>query len=292
MKRYRCHLRPESGNQLVRIRHWAGFACGILAGLSGLVAGVEARNVSSDGVLRVMTWNIHHGAGVDGRLDLDRIAGVIRGARVDLVALQEVDRGVARTDRRDLPGELAALTGMTAVFSNNFSFQGGEYGNAILSQLPVLAWTNRHYAMLRGGEQRGLLEAVVEWRGCRLRFQSTHLDYRPDDTERLAHVGEIRALAAVEGKEPFLIAGDFNALPDSRTVVALRTFLSDAWVEAGDGPGATFSSSAPVRRIDYCFYKAGRGIRPESARVLVGTEASDHLPVVFQFRATGASESE
>ena len=72
-----------------------------------------------------MTWNIHHGEGTDGQLDLQRIARVIREAEVDLVALQEVDRGVARTARRDLPAEVAVLTEMSCVFSNNFGYQGG-----------------------------------------------------------------------------------------------------------------------------------------------------------------------
>jgi len=52
---------------------------------------------------RAMTYNIHHGEGVDGRLDIERIAALIRDERADLVALQEVDRGVERTKRRDLP---------------------------------------------------------------------------------------------------------------------------------------------------------------------------------------------
>jgi len=238
-----------------------------------------------------MSWNIHHGAGTDGRLDLDRIAQVILEARVDLVALQEVDRGVARTDRRDLPGELAALTDMTGIFSNNFRYQGGEYGNAILSRLPVLSRTNRHYRMLRDGEQRGLLEVAVEWQGRPLRFFSTHLDYRPDEAERLAHVEEIRrAVRSIEAV-PVIVAGDFNAMPDSRVIAAMKTFSADAWILGGKGPGATFPSSAPSRRIDYFFLSDDNGLRPESARVLT-SDGSDHLPVVVQIRVTGVSESE
>jgi len=67
---------------------------------------------------RMMTFNIHHGEGVDGRIDLERIAAVIRDERADIVALQEVDKGVERTARRDLAEELSKLTGMKALFSN------------------------------------------------------------------------------------------------------------------------------------------------------------------------------
>lgn len=67
--------------------------------------------VASD-ALRVLTYNIHHGEGTDGVLDLERIAGVIKGASPDLVALQEVDVGAERTGGVDQAGELGRLTGM------------------------------------------------------------------------------------------------------------------------------------------------------------------------------------
>jgi endonuclease/exonuclease/phosphatase family metal-dependent hydrolase len=142
-----------------------------------------------------MTYNIRHGEGMDGRVDLERIAEIIRREGADIVALQEVDRGVARTARRDLSGELAALTGMTCVFSNNFHFQGGEYGNALLTRFPVREWRNRHYRMLREGEQRGCWRWSWTW-GRRLVVLNTHLDFRPDDAERLSNVAEIMAAAA------------------------------------------------------------------------------------------------
>ena len=61
--------------------------------------------------VRVMSYNIHHGEGIDQVLDLERIAKLILDAKADIVGLQEVDRGVERTAKRDLPAELAKLTG-------------------------------------------------------------------------------------------------------------------------------------------------------------------------------------
>ncbi|MGZ5544081.1 MAG: endonuclease/exonuclease/phosphatase family protein, partial [Limisphaerales bacterium] len=117
-----------------------------------------AINTQAAEMFRVMTYNIHHGEGLDHKVDLPRIAALIKREKADIVALQEVDKGVTRTDRRDLTAELAKLTGMTGVFSNNHYFQGGEYGNAILSRFPVLTLTNLHYQMLRKDEQRGVLQ--------------------------------------------------------------------------------------------------------------------------------------
>jgi len=123
--------------------------------LAGCLSGCQsAREQEAPKTFRVMTYNIHHGEGLDGKVDLQRIADLIKREQADIVALQEVDKGVERTARRDCPGELAALTGMSCVFSNNYHYQGGEYGNAVLTRFPVKRWTNRHYEMLRPGEQR------------------------------------------------------------------------------------------------------------------------------------------
>src|SRR5690242_10620478 len=75
-------------------------------------------------VLRVLTYNIHHGEGVDRQFDLSRIADVIRSASPDLVALQEVDRNTHRTGNVDQPAELARLMGMHVAFEPNIKFEG------------------------------------------------------------------------------------------------------------------------------------------------------------------------
>src|SRR6185295_11676569 len=126
-----------------------GWLVALLVGLSAGCASQKANLLPAP--FRVMTYNIHHGEGADGRVDLLRVAEVVKQEKADIVALQEVDKGVERTKRRDLPAELAALTGMTCVFSNNFHYQGGEYGNAVLTRFPVLRWDNTHYQMLRRG---------------------------------------------------------------------------------------------------------------------------------------------
>ncbi|MFN0068602.1 MAG: endonuclease/exonuclease/phosphatase family protein [Limisphaerales bacterium] len=236
--------------------------------------------------LRVMSYNIRHGRGLDDRVDLPRIAGVIRDAQADVVLLQEVDRGTPRTDRRDLAAELAALTGMHAVFSRNIPYQGGEYGNATLSRFPVVAWTNLHYRMLRPGEQRGLLQLTAEVAGHgRVQFWNTHMDYRPDDAERLSNVAEINALLA-RTTEPVILGGDFNDTPGSRVHAALGERWQDAWLVAGEGDGFTIPADRPARRIDYLWTPRGSPWRATRAWV-PETEASDHRPVVVEFVAAG-----
>jgi endonuclease/exonuclease/phosphatase family metal-dependent hydrolase len=230
-----------------------------------------------------MTYNIHHGAGLDGKVDLQRIADLVKREQADIVALQEVDKGVERTARRDCPAELAALTGMSCVFSNNFHYQGGEYGNAVLTRFPIKRWTNRHYKMLRSGEQRGLLQVVLDAPGRELAFLDTHVDYHGDDAERLLSAAEIlEAVQAYRGL-PMILCGDFNDTPGSRTHEKIAQDLIDAWMTAGTGEGFTIPAEKPRKRIDYIWTSKDPSI--EALRLWVPeSNASDHLPVVGEFR--------
>jgi endonuclease/exonuclease/phosphatase family metal-dependent hydrolase len=261
------------------------FAWLILAGFLAVgVAGCQcAPPEAASKTFRVMTYNIHHGAGVDGKIDFQRIADLIKREQADIVALQEVDKGVRRTAQRDCPAELAALTGMTCVFSNNFHFQGGEYGNAVLTRFPIKRWTNRHYQMLRPDEQRGLLQVVLEVHGRELVFMNTHIDFRADDSERLVNAAEIlEAIQACRGR-PIILCGDFNDTPGSRTHQKVAQAFTDTWTTAGAGDGFTIPAEQPRKRIDYIWLSKGSALEPLKAWV-PESQASDHLPVVTELR--------
>ncbi len=229
-----------------------------------------------------MTYNIHHGEGIDGRIDLERLANVIKAEKADIVALQEVDRGVLRSGRRDLPSELAKLTGMSVFFENNLSYQGGEYGNAVLTRYPILLATNTHYKMLEPKEQRGAIQIILWANGKRFLLMNTHLDYRETgEEERLLHVETIRELAQKYGQCPVIVCGDFNSTPGSRTHKAMTKFLQDSWELAGRGEGLTIPPENPRTRIDYIW--VSRELKVEKVWV-PSTQASDHLPVVAELR--------
>lgn len=251
------------------------FACllGIVS-LSGCASAVPA----GPKTLRVLTYNIHHGEGLDGKLDLIRISELITNLQADIVCLNEVDKGVTRTKGRDLTAELAALTRMTGVFSNNYHFQGGEYGNAILSRYPVIAVANTHYEMLRPGEQRGILQARIDVGGREVVFMATHIDYRPDDTERLMNVDEIFGLLPRYAGKAVIVAGDFNDTPGKRVHTKMKERFRDAWEEAGKGDGFTIPVKKATKRIDYIWLEKSAPLKVKEITVPY-TEASDHLPL-------------
>ena len=260
------------------------FARFVIPGLLAVcVAGCQsASKPGAPETFRVMTYNIHHGAGLDGKVDLQRIADLIKHEQADIVALQEVDKGVERTARRDCPAELAALTGMSCVFSNNFHYQGGEYGNAVLTRFPIKRWTNRHYKMLGPGEQRGLLQVVLEVRGRELVFLDTHLDPRGNEAERRLSAAElVEAIQPYRGR-PMILCGDFNDTPASRTHQTIAQAFEDTWMAAGAGDGFTIPAEKPRKRIDFIWTSKEPSIK--ALRLWVPqSEASDHLPVVGEF---------
>src|SRR3989454_8211768 len=149
--------------------------------------------------VRVMTYNIHVGIGMDKKLDLARIAGVINAQHADLVGLQEVDRGVTRTQRVDEIAELAKLTRMNYDFAFNLRYQGGQYGVAILSRFPIMAMDHRLYKNTREAERRGFIRAEVQVHGRTLNFVTTHLDYQYEDGRVFETEQLLAALKDVNG---------------------------------------------------------------------------------------------
>ncbi len=232
--------------------------------------------------LRVMSYNIHHGEGLDGKLDLARIAQVIIDAKADIVALQEVDRGVERTQRRDLPAELAKLTGLTVQFDRNIPHQGGEYGNAVLTKFPIKRARNTHLKMIGPGEQRGVQQLVLEVHGRKVLFLNTHFDSRREHAERESSASELRQTVAAAGKIPVIACGDFNASPNSVAIGRMREFLTDAWTVVGQGAGFTVPVKKATRRIDY-IWVSPTTIEPRKMEIPY-SEASDHLPIVAELR--------
>ena len=228
--------------------------------------------------VRVMTYNIHVGVGMDKKLDLQRIADVINRERPDLVGLQEVDRGVKRTEGKDEIAELAALTQMHFAFAPNLDYQGGKYGVAILSRLPIKNTVHLMFENKREAERRGMLKVEVDVGGLIVNFVTTHLDYQFEDGRLFETEQLMKNLEVIKG--PLIVVADLNDTPDGSAYKLMRTLFDDAWiVSRAKGDGFSYPADKPVKRIDHIFYRTSAGVRAKKARV-VETLASDHVPVV------------
>src|SRR2546423_3384816 len=203
--------------------------------------------------VRVMTYNIHVGVGMDKKLDLPRIAEVIKQQHVDLVGLQEVDRGVERTGRIDEIAELAKLTKMDYAFAFNLKYQGGQYGVAILSRYPIKSTDHRLYKNTREAERRGLIRAEVDVGGRIMNFVTTHLDYQYDDGRLFEAQQLLAALKDVTG--PLIVVGDFNDVPAGGAYKLMRGQFDDAWSDGQPAdPGYSYPADKPAKRIDYILF--------------------------------------
>ena len=233
-----------------------------------------------------MTYNIHVGIGMDKKLDLQRIAEVINKEKPDLVGLQEVDRGVQRTQRIDEIAELSKLTRMEYAFAFNLPYQGGQYGVAILSRFPIRATEHRLYKNLREAERRGFIRAEVRIGGRLVHFVTTHLDYQHADGRLFEAQQMLAGLSEVKG--PLIVVGDFNDTPAGETSRLMLKQFDDAWIRHdyrvwSDGSqrpeGFSYPADKPAKRIDYIFTRRSDAIKTKRVWV-VNTLASDHVPVV------------
>jgi endonuclease/exonuclease/phosphatase family metal-dependent hydrolase len=227
--------------------------------------------------LRVLTYNIHHGEGTDGKLDLPRIAEVVKAAKPDLVALQEVDRNTTRTGKVDQTAELAELTGMSAEFGKAIDLQGGGYGLAVLSRFPLKGTKTHPLPGKEKQEARIVMQTTVEPGGGfpAITFLNTHLQHDDGET-REKQVAKIDQLfGGAEGA--FILTGDLNAAPGSAPITALAKNWAFATEPGGKGL-LTIPSGVPRQQIDYVLFRGK--FKVIEAKVLEEKVASDHRPVL------------
>ncbi|GAA0570846.1 endonuclease/exonuclease/phosphatase family protein [Craurococcus roseus] len=247
-------------------------------------------------MLRLLTYNVRSCRGTDGRLSPERIAEVIAGARPDVVALQELDMGRARTNGLDQAHAVAQELGMRFHFHPALHVEEERYGDALLSALPmrlVKAGPLPGLSRLPLLEPRGALWVAVDLGGgVELQVVNTHLGLVA--RERLAQAAALLGAGWLghpdcRGK-PAVLLGDFNAVSRSPAYRLLAGRLRDAQrAVPGHRPRPTFPARWPVIRIDHVFLGEGvEALRAEARRGVVERVASDHLPLVVDVEVAGA----
>jgi endonuclease/exonuclease/phosphatase family metal-dependent hydrolase len=243
--------------------------------------------------VRLVTFNIHHGVGDDGRHDLPRLARLLAGADPDVICLQEVDRHFGeRSEHVDQALLLASALDRELAWGASIDqpprpgrAERRQYGNAVLSRLPVL--TSEVHPLPGGGEPRSALRVVVRSAEGALAVTTTHLS-SSSAADRAAQAAAVAALG--DPGTPGVLVGDLNADAAAGELDELRERFTDAWALAADrsdqagrfslraGQGLTHPARRPRVRIDQVWVTPGVTVR--DARVLDGSATSDHHPLL------------
>jgi endonuclease/exonuclease/phosphatase family metal-dependent hydrolase len=238
------------------------------------------------GRLRVLCYNIHHGRGTDGNVDLERLANVISSVKPDLVALQEVDNRTQRTGRVDQTAKLAELTGLHGRFAHQIDYEGGGYGQAFLSRFALSDVAIHWLPGVPERERRIAASVRVEWQDQPLTFVTTHLHHANAEfrSQQAAAIND--TFSEIEGI--MILAGDLNATHQSEPL----TILSRRWTSVTAGQERfTFPAAVPQRQLDYVLYQPSNRLKVLRTQVLDEAVASDHRPLFVEFELGTQNET-
>lgn len=251
-----------------------------------LVVSFSLTGLAQDKVITVMTYNIYHGemAYERGKSNLEQVAAVIRKYKPDFVALQEVDSLTGRSAAlnngapQNLAEALAGMTGMHGFFGKAMDYDGGGYGEGVLSRYPATPVTHT-LPNPAGGEVRALLtiSSVVPGAG-ELVFAGTHLCHQHDENK----IAQAKTIVDIleNSETPVIMGGDFNFKPDTEPYTIIAGSFSDAALVKGD-PQFTIPYESPRSRIDYIFFSNKWKVLDVK---VIKTGASDHMPVLVKLK--------
>src|SRR5947209_7534120 len=202
--------------------------------------------------MRLASFNIKNGLSDDGSCDPDALVGACRELRADVLALQEVDREVPRSNHVDQTLIVADGCGLSGLYAPARRLDGGEYGNALLVRGSFSDLEHIRLPVEPGKEARAVVVAGVEVDGVALSVAATHLQNRhggppptpKDAAEQLEQLNA--ALAGLARRpRPRVLLGDLNMLPEVAVPV-----VDAAGCEVADSE-PTVVVGAPKFRIDY-----------------------------------------
>lgn len=224
--------------------------------------------------IRVLSFNILHGATTNRDYNLDIIAKVINNANPDIVALQEVDYKTNRARKLDIITELALRTNMTSFFAKALDYDGGEYGGGLLSKWKYLQTKSIALPYKPDNEPRVAAKAtIVVPSGDTIQFIGTHLDHLGDDSERIAQVRKINKMI-LGNKYPTILAGDLNDTPGSKPIEILESKWGSSYDK--ESPQPTFPSNSPEIKIDYVMFSPKNRWKVIETKIICDEIASDH----------------
>ncbi|MGE0703486.1 MAG: endonuclease/exonuclease/phosphatase family protein [Vicinamibacterales bacterium] len=231
--------------------------------------------------LRVVTYNVHRCTGMDRRTRPDRVASVLREIGADVIAVQEIvgsgPQGASQIE------EIGAALGMGWVMAPTRQLRGHQFGNAVLSRLPIVHHV-QHDLSWKTCEPRCLQRVDIEVQGHTLHVYNVHLGTaileRRHQAQRLASVVADRHVGG-----PKIVLGDFNEWMRGLTTTLLSDRLKSVDLKEYLRRRRTYPGLFPILHLDHIYY-AGRLeiVHVELERTRKSLVASDHLPLIADVR--------
>lgn len=232
--------------------------------------------------LKVMSFNIHYGTLTTGEFNISKAAEVIKNNNPDVVLLQEVDNKTKRSKRKDLATELACKTDMAPIFGKSISYQGGAFGNAILTKYPVMKSEVHLLPFVAGTEQRSVLEALISINNDEvIRVASTHFDHLEDNRLRVKQSEYLNKI--LNDSIPTVLAGDLNAPPNTEEIGVFRK----DWNFSFKDSAFTFPSEEATKKIDYILTRPLGSWKLVKAEIIKDSITSDHFPILTTLELLG-----
>ncbi|MDD2620419.1 MAG: endonuclease/exonuclease/phosphatase family protein [Syntrophomonadaceae bacterium] len=225
--------------------------------------------------LRIASYNIQHGKGMDGVLDLKRTSQVLSQMDADVIFLQEVDMFRMPTHLVMQVQRLAFDLGMSWIYGSVRSYPIGSYGNGILSRYPIVKIAN--HILPDAIDPRRCLQAEIMIKGTLLAVFNTHLGLKQD--VRLQQVQNVILPLVLSIPGPSILGGDFNATVNRPETRLLAENLTDTFCKNSGPQTNTFPAIKPAARIDYIF--TNHQCMP-SNYFIMDSMASDHLPITAE----------
>lgn len=240
------------------------------------------------GRIRIASYNIHKGVGLDGRTSIARIVNVLREIDADVVALQEVVSYEGREAQYHQAQFLAAELDRHFSLGETRKHLGGAYGNVTLSKWAI-ANAKVIDVSIPGREPRGILRTDLDIGGRALHVFNTHLGTGFFERRRQAEkLIEQKLIDRGDLEGPRVVLGDFNEWTLGRVTTALREQFREA--EPQRHLRAGYPGILPLLNLDHLY--ADRELRIEKVRLhrtRLSLLASDHLPLVADLTWDGTS---
>ena len=230
-----------------------------------------------------MSYNIRHGEGLDGILDLSRAAEIIKSHAPHLCGLQEVDNFCLRSDSIGQTSYLAQITKMKGTFGKFMNFQGGEYGMATMSNKPLKSTKVLQLPNAKHEPRSSIVHEVEIAKDCNIVFANVHFDWISDKEGSYIRLSQAKALMKyIEAlNKATIITGDFNCTPESPT---MQYFAEQGFEFVKKGADNLSFQGEKKAEIDHLIYRNGDNVNFKKISVQLIKEpiVSDHRPLVVE----------